>query len=208
MVTVKLYSFPGSPNCAKILICARELGLSLELQNVSIEELKQPPYREVHPLAKVPALKDGPLTLWESAAILAHLAGKDARATLLPREPAQHADTLRWLFFYAAHVHPHVYLLGWERGIKQMMTGVAGADEHRTGYAEEQLAQSLPVLDARLARAEYLTGRYSIADIASGVSLCALRDYIKHDLSGYTGVTGWLARLERREAWRDVFGSR
>lgn len=201
---MKLYSFPGSPNCTKVLICARELGLSLELRDVSIDELKQPSYREVHPLAKVPALQDGPLTLWESGAILAHLAGKDPNAALLPREPVQQADTLRWLLFYSAHVHPHVYLLGWERGIKQMLTGIAGADEHRTAYAEEQLAQTLPVLDARLARAEYLTGRYSIADIASGVSLCALRDFIKLDLSKYDAVTAWLARLERREAWRLV----
>jgi glutathione S-transferase len=208
LVTVKLYSFPGSPNCAKVLICARELGLSLELRNVSIEELKQPGYREVHPLAKVPALQDGPLTLWESGAILAHLAGKDPKAALLSKEPTQHADTLRWLLFYSAHVHPHVYLLGWERGIKQMLTGVAGADENRTRYAEEQLALTLPVLDARLAGAEYLTGRYSIVDIACGVSLCALRDYMKFDLSAYAGVTAWLARLERREAWRDSFGSR
>jgi glutathione S-transferase len=206
MVTVKLYSFPGSPNCVKVLVCARELGLSLEVENLSIDALKQPAYREVHPLAKVPALQDGPLTLWESGAILAHVASKDPKASLLPREPVQHADTLRWLLFYSAHVHPHVYLLGWERGIKQMLTGIAGADEHRTAYAEEQLALSLPVLDARLARSEYLTGRYSIADIASGVSVCALRDYMKFDLSAYLGVQGWLGRLEKREAWRAVSG--
>lgn len=149
----------------------------------------------------MPVLQDGPSTLWESGAILAHLAGKNPKVALLPVEPAQHADTLRWLLFYSAHVHPHVYLLGWERGIKQMMTGVAGANEHRTAYAEEQLAQSLAVLDARLVRADYLTGRYSIADIASGVSLCALRDYMKFDLSAYAGVRKW---LEGREAWRDL----
>jgi glutathione S-transferase len=208
MVTVKLYSFPGSPNCVKVLVCARELGLSLEVENLSIDALKQPAYREVHPLAKVPALQDGPLTLWESGAILAHLASQDPKAALLPREPAQHADTLRWLLFYSAHVHPHVYLLGWERGIKQMMTGIAGADEHRTAYAEEQLASSLPVLDARVARSDYLTGRYSIADIASGVSLCALRDYMKFDLSPYVGVQAWLGRLEKRDAWRAMWGQR
>jgi glutathione S-transferase len=208
MVTVKLYSFPGSPNCVKVLVCARELGLSLEVENLSIDALKKPAYREVHPLAKVPALQDGPLTLWESSAILAYLASKDPKASLLPREPVEHADTLRWLLFYSAHVHPHVYLLGWERGIKQMMTGIVGADEQRTAYAEEQLALSLPVLDARLARSEYLAGRYSIADIASGVSVCALRDYMKFDLSAYLSVQGWLGRLEKREAWRALSGQR
>lgn len=52
------------------------------------------------------------------------------------------------------------------------------------------------------------TGRYSIADIASGVSLCALRDYMKFDLSAYRGMTAWLSRLEGRDLGRELFGRR
>jgi glutathione S-transferase len=207
-IDMKLYAYPGSPNCSKVLIVAGELELALEIENVSLETLKTPEYRAIHPLGMVPALQDGPLTLWESGAILAHLAGKKPKAGLMPDEPAARADTLRWLLFYSAHVHPAVYLLGWERGIKQLITGVAGADLNRVAYAEEQLGRVLPILSNQLGRGEWLAGRYGIVDIAVGVSLIALRDYMQFDLGPYPAILSWLGRMERRPAWRAVLRQR
>jgi glutathione S-transferase len=207
-IDMKLYAYPGSPNCSKVLIAAGELEIDIEIENVSLERLKTPEYRAIHPLGMVPALQDGPLTLWESGAILAHLAGKKPKAGLLPDEPAARADTLRWLLFYSAHVHPAVYLLGWERGIKQLITGVAGADLNRVAYAEEQLGRVLPILSNQLGRGEWLAGRYGIVDIAVGVSLIALRDYMQFDLGPYPAILSWLGRMERRPAWRAVLRQR
>lgn len=201
---MKLYAFPNSPNCLKILICARELGQSFEIENLTVDTLKRPEYRAIHPLGAVPALQDGDLTVFESGAILTHLANKEGKGSLLPKEPLAQADTLRWLFFYTAHLHPHIYLLGWERAIKQMLTGVAGADPHRVAYAEEQLARCLPVIDAQLSRHEYLGPRYGIADIAAGISCFTLGNFIRFDLSPYPAVSRWLGRLAQRDAWRAV----
>jgi glutathione S-transferase len=201
---MKLYAFPRSPNCSKVLICASELGLPLEVENLALQDIKTPRYLAIHPLGAVPALTDGELTLWESGAILSYLADKDGRGTLLSREPRERADTLRWLFFYTANLHPYIYLLGWEKAIKQMMTGVAGADPHRVAFGEEQLTRSLPVLDAHLARHDYLGPRYGIADIAAGVSCTALGRFVGFDLGPYPAVTRWLERLGAREAWQTV----
>jgi len=207
MNSMKLYAFPRSPNCAKVLIAARELQQPLEIENLTIDALQRPEYRAIHPLGMVPALRDGELTLWESGAILEHLAGKDPSGALLPNEPAARADALRWLLFYTAHLHPYIYLLGWERAIKELLTGVAGADPHRVAFAEEQLARCLPVLEAQLAARDYLGGSYGVADIAAGVSVGALFHFIRYDLSAYPAILRWLGRLGARPAWCAVLAS-
>jgi glutathione S-transferase len=201
---MKLYAFPNSPNCLKVLIAARELGLSLDIENLTIERLKQPEYLAIHPMGMVPALRDGELTLWESGAILQYFAAKEGKGTLLSNESMARADTLRWLAFYTAHLHPHIYLIGWERLVKQMFTGVAGADPQRVAFAEEQLARCLPVVEAQLSRSDYLGQHYGIADIAAGVSCFTLGNFLRFDLAPYPAISRWLGRLMQREGWRAV----
>jgi glutathione S-transferase len=198
---VKLFDLQRSPNCRRVRVLARELALPLELVPTDFASMKQAEYLARNPAGKVPTLVDDDgFVLWESGAILAHLADKKPAAGLFPAEAHARADVLRWLFLLATHVQPWLSLLGQERLIKAR-SGLP-AEPAFIVLAERELARFLPILDAQLADREYLAGGYSIADIATGCSLedCEARGV---ELAQYAHLTAWRERLRQRPAWAD-----
>ena len=151
-------------------------------------------------MGKVPTLVDGDFSLWESGAILAYLASKKPEAGLLPVEPRAHASVLRWMFWYASHIESNANLIAVERVYKPMM-GQPGNDPALIAAGEKQLARFLPLLEEQLQAHEYVAGHFSIADIALG---CTLENAgrFKLDLSPYPAISGWISRLQAREAWK------
>src|SRR5689334_16101782 len=101
---MKLYDVAASPNCRKVRVIARELGLQLELLSIDFTAAKQPAYLAQNPAGKVPTLVDDDgFVLWESGAILIHLAEKKPSSGLLPLEAHARGDVMRWLLFTATH---------------------------------------------------------------------------------------------------------
>jgi len=82
---MKLYSFPISPNGKRVRVCAGELGLPLDVTNLDFQkgEQRAPSYLALNPMGKVPTVSDGDFALWESAAILCHLAAERPGIRLL-----------------------------------------------------------------------------------------------------------------------------
>jgi glutathione S-transferase len=196
---MKLLDISRSPNCRKVRVLARELGLALELVPVDFASLKEPAYLAKNPTGKVPTfVDDDGYVLWESNAILIHLAEKRPELGLYPTEEHARADVLRWLFFLATHLQPWISLLGQERLIKPQR-GLP-ADPASIALAERELARFLPTLDAALAASDYLTGSYSIADVSVGSSLddAEARGIT---LEHYPKLAAWRARLRQRPAW-------
>src|SRR3954471_10058153 len=115
---MKLFDVRMSPNCRKVRIVARELGLSLETVAVSLSDPRREAHVAANPLGKVPALvEDDGFSLWESGAILLYLAERE-HSPLVPEDARARADMYRWLFFSATHVQPWMSVLGQERLIK------------------------------------------------------------------------------------------
>ena len=197
---MQLYDVTRSPNCLKVRVIARELGFALELVPIDFHA-RPAAYYEKNPMGKVPTLVDDDgYALWESGAILVHLAEKKPELGLLPSEAHARAETLRWLFFAATHIQPWVSLLGQERLIKAR-TGLP-PDPAMVGLGERELARFFPVLEAGLEGRDYLVGSYTIADIAMG---CGLNDSEARgiDLTMFPNITAWRERLRQRPAWRD-----
>jgi glutathione S-transferase len=196
---MKLFDISRSPNCRKVRVLARELDLPLEVVAVDFTSVKEPAYLAKNPTGKVPTfVDDDGFVLWESNAILIHLAEKRPELGLYPTEDHARADVLRWLFFLATHLQPWLSLLGQERLIKPQR-GLS-PDPGVIALAERELARFLPTLDAQLTESEYLAESYSIADISIGSSLddCELRGVT---LEPYTHLGAWRARLRQRPAW-------
>lgn len=204
---MKLYNVQMSPHCRKVRICAHELGLPLEIVPVNPRsgENRTPDYLQKNPMGKVPTLVDGDFALWESGAILAYLAAKKPEKGLLPTEPRAHADVLRWMFWQANHLDSYMFILTLERFYKPAMMGVPGDEPHMVEYAEKGLARFLPVLEEQLKAHEFVTGRFTIADIALG---CGLEGYerAKLDLAPFPNMRGWISRLQARESWKAQAG--
>jgi GST-like protein len=154
-----------SPNARKVLIALEELAAPYNLvwTNISEGDQFRPEFLRVNPNGKIPAIidRDGPITVFESAAILLYLAEKFSQ--LLPQSPRGRAEALSWLAWQvggqgpmcgqAAHFLSHAA----KNGIDQPYAKERYAREARRHYE---------VLDAHLANREWIAGEFSIADIA------------------------------------------
>lgn len=111
-MALRLYGWP-TPNVLKVSILLEELGTPYEAVPVNIREGEQFQARflDLNPNAKVPVLVDedvteGPITVFESGAILIYLAEKHGK--YLAREPAARAETVQWLMFQMSAVGVHL----------------------------------------------------------------------------------------------------
>ena len=164
---IDLYYWP-TPNGHKITIFLEETGLPYRIIPVHIGRGEQfkPDFLRIAPNNRMPAIIDtepkdgaGPLSVFESGAILLYLAEKTGR--FFPQDLRKRYDTLQWLFWQMAGLGP-----------------MAGQNHHFVTYAPEKLPYAMDryvketsrlyaVLDKRLADREYVAGEYSIADMAS-----------------------------------------
>ncbi|MGF6413653.1 glutathione S-transferase family protein [Paraburkholderia sp. MM5482-R1] len=155
-----LYFHP-TPNGSKVALMLEELQLPFDIEVVDIfrGEQHQPEFLEINPNGKVPALVDDGITVFDSHAILLHLAEK--HGAFMPTDPAGRAAALSWLQLVATGLSPF-----------------SGQAVHFLHYAPEPLPYArnryfkeverhYRVFDQRLAKVPYLAGStYSIADIA------------------------------------------
>lgn len=150
-----------TPNGQKPAILLEELGLTYDLVMVDISkgDQHQPAFRAISPNGKIPALVDGDLTLFESGAILMHLAQK--HGGFLPVAEKARADALVWTFWQVGGLGPMIGQWG----------HFSRAPEKIPYAIERYLAESirlLEVLEERLAANAFLAGEeYSIADMMS-----------------------------------------
>jgi glutathione S-transferase len=196
---VKLYASAMSSNGKRVRVCAAELGVRIEPVVLDFwrGDNRSPDYLALNPMGMAPTLSDGGFVLWESAAILCHLA-EASGGPLWPEEPRARADVLRWLFFCSCHLDPHVNTLVVERLIKARR-GEPPAPP-LTAHAEQALARFVPVVDQQVSGRDFVTGRFGLADIALGCTL-ELSPLLDLDLASYPNVRRWLERLQARPTW-------
>ncbi|MBL8671522.1 MAG: glutathione S-transferase family protein [Alphaproteobacteria bacterium] len=173
----------------------QELGLPHERVELDMAAgaHKRPDYLAINPNAKVPAMKHGDLTLFESMAINLYLA-KLKGGPLAPQGPKEEARTLQWTLWGVAEVEPLLMTIGYNR----MFLSEAERKEDRAQDAERKLPGPLGVLDKVLGEKPWLVGgRFTIADLnlASIVSFAKL---LKLDLSRWPHVADWLDRCIAR----------
>ena len=195
---IDVYFWPTG-NGKKITIMLEECALPYNVIPVNINKGDQfsPAYAAINPNNKMPALRDhdapgGPLTIFESGAILQYLAEKTGK--LLPREPAGKYRVLQWLYWQVGGLGP-----------------MAGQAHHFLRYAPQQIeyaqhrfrsevARLYKVMDTQLQQHEYLAGAdYSIADIAAWPWVVR-HDWQGQDLNDFPGVKRWFEAVGRRPA--------
>lgn len=158
---IKLYT-GDSPNGLKVAIALREMQLEHEIINIApFKDTRSPAYLAINPNGKVPALVDADgVRVWESGAILIHLARKTGK--LVPKDEMSHAQALTFVLFEAANVGP---TLGGSGIIGQLMRPEAERDNDRIAELQKEMDRLLSILENTLADGrEYLAGTYSIAD--------------------------------------------
>ena len=195
---IQLYSFP-TPNGVKASIALEEMGLEYEAHRVTLADadVKSAEFLSLNPNNKIPAIIDPngpdgePVTLFESGAILIYLAEKSGM--LLPAGAAARAHVIQWLMFQMGGVGPMFGQLGY-------FARFAGAEiedpRPRERYVKEAI-RLLNVVETQLDGREWISGDYSIADIALAPWLGALDFYGVHDLVGWDQLRNTRAYVER-----------
>jgi len=190
----------NTPNGQKITIALQELLLEHEVRFVDLNagEQHRPPFSEMSPNHKIPLLVEDGRPIFESGAILMHLADSsglaDCAGRLLPSYGAARGEVLQWLFLQVASVGPMLGQLWFFRH-------AAGARNDAALARYEREARRLyGVYEERLAMQPWVAGgAYSIADIAAFTWL-RTHEELGISLADYPAVAEWIARIEARPA--------
>jgi GSH-dependent disulfide-bond oxidoreductase len=185
-----------TPNGFKALIALEELALPYRTHWVDITkgEQQKPEYVAINPNSKVPAIVDDGINVFESGAVLIHLAEKAGK--LLPTSGQARADTLAWTFFNIGNTGPMLGQLGFFS--KFAKEKVPMAIERFTKETE----RLLKILDTRLGQTKYLAGaEFSIADIINFTWANAGRTFLGLDYAPYPNLVRWLDELAARPAF-------
>ncbi len=204
---MRLYQFPFSPSCQKVVALAHEVGVPLELVTVELfkGESRTPAMRVKNPNGKLPVLEDGDFVLWESAAMLAYIAVKAGRADLAPTTPRERAEVDRWTAWEGAHFGPAIRKVAFERVVKKLV-GRGAPDEAVVKAGIEEFATTASVLEQSLGTKEYVCGALTIADFdlapyATLAASCGL------DFEPYPKTKAWLGRMTARDSMKKTLAA-
>lgn len=181
----------STPNGLKPLILLEELGVGYELARVdfSKNQQKSPEFLAMNPNGRIPVLQDDGLTIFESGAILIHLAEKEGR--FLATGGAARAQALEWLMFQMSAIGP---MFG-------QLNHFATFAPEKIPYAIERYRNEclrlLAVLDTRLGEAPFLAGDYGIADMATWPWIQPLPER-GVPLDAYPNVARWVGSVGAR----------
>ncbi|MCP3984416.1 MAG: glutathione S-transferase family protein [bacterium] len=194
---ITLYT-ANAPNGPKASIALEELGLDYEVRalQLSEDEQKQDWFLAKNPNHKIPVLEDDGQVIWESGAILLHLAEKyDEDGRILPKDPIRRMEAIQYAFFQAGGIGPNLGRLGGalrKEGEKnQEMIEIFGGEVSRL----------IGVLDHILSDGrDYLARDYSIGDIMHYPWLAIPLKLQMPQLTEHTKVVAWLERIAARPA--------
>ena len=196
---IELYTWT-TPNGRKVSIMLEESGLPYTVHPVNIGKGEQffPEFVAICPNSKIPAIvdTDAGVSLFESGAILIHLAEKTGK--FLPSKGVGRAKTLEWLMWQMANVGP---MLG-------QASHFANTAAEKIPYAIDRYitesARLVKVMDDQLARTAFLAGDYSIADMATYPWIKAGFELLRNAKPDVAGegrhVARWLAAIGERPA--------
>jgi GST-like protein len=192
---IDLYSWAtGNGRRASIMLEESGLAYTVHPMELATKIQKEPWFLALNPYGRIPVIVDrdsaAPIVLFESGAILIHLAEKSGR--LLPSSGAARAEALKWLFFQTSDVGPMAMQVHWLARLRDRGEPHANLDVYR-----DEVALLYGIMDRRLAEVPYLAGDYSIADIA------AYPWVFRHGMQGidlvrFPALADWLARVGAR----------
>ena len=188
----------NTPNGVKVTIALAELGLKrgsdyrLKILNLSKRDQKQPDYLAINPNGRIPAIvdhtPDGDIRVFESGAVLLYLAEKFDG--LVPVDPAARIEAIAWTYFQTGGIGPNMGQAGYAKRQSDASFERFNKESHRL----------VSVMEGALAKADFLAGDYSIADIMNFGWLDRAPNYFGFDQTPYPNVEDWLTRIRKRPA--------
>jgi glutathione S-transferase len=203
-MTPTITAFEKSPDRGRGL--ARDMRVRWALEEVgqpygvrlqSFTALKEPAHRERNPFGQIPTYEEGDLVLFESGAILLHIA--ERHKGLLPEEANARARAVMWMFAALNTVEPQIFDLSLVKILERDQPWF----EQRVSALEKIIRVRLGDLSRHLGDADWLDGAFSAADILMVTVLRRLQG--SGILEEYPNIAAYVARAEARPAYKRAF---
>jgi glutathione S-transferase len=176
-----------------------EVGQPYDVRLVSFSEMKEPAHRARNPFGQIPTYEEGDLVLFESGAIVFHIA--ERHAGLLPDDANARARAIAWMFAALSTVEPPLV----ERGMAMLFERDKPWYEQRLPLVEDRARKPLGQLSSRLGDAEWLDGAFSAGDLMMVAVL--FRSKASGILDEYPNISAYVARGEARPAFQRAFAA-
>jgi len=173
-----------------------EVGQPYDVRLVSFSEMKAPAYRVLHPFGQIPTYEEGDLALFESGAIVFHVA--ERHAGLLPADIHARARAIAWMFAALNTVEPPIVDLEMATLLERDKSWYA----ERLAMLQERVRVRLTELSSRLAHADWLDGAFSAGDL---LMVTVLRRLGSRELESHPNLSAYVARGEARPAYQRAF---
>ena len=203
-MTITITAFENSPDRGRGLArdmrvrwALEELGLPYDVRLVSFAALKEPEHLAIQPFGQIPTFEHGELALFETGAILLHLA--QTHKGLLPDEPAARARAIAWMFAALNTIEPPIV----ERGMADILERDKPWYADRLPMLTERVRTRLAQLSRALGEDEWLAGGFSAADIMMVTVL--RRAQSTGLLAEWPNLVAYIARAEARPAYQRAF---
>ena len=205
-MTPTITAFERSPDRGKGLArdmrvrwVLEEVGRPYEVRLVSFSAMKESAHRALHPFGQIPTYEEGDLALFESGAIVLHIA--ERHAGLLPSDANARARAITWMFAAINTVEPPIL----ELVTAKFLEGDKPWSKERLPLIEDRIRGRLKQLSDRLGSADWLDGSFSAGDLMMIGVLLRLK--ASGMLDEYPNLAAYVARGEARPAYRRAFAA-
>jgi Glutathione S-transferase len=205
-MTPTITAFERSPDRGRGL--ARDMRVRWALEEVrqpydvrllSFAAMKEPAHRKLHPFGQIPTYEEGDLTLFESGAIIFHIA--ERHAGLLPDDANARARALAWMFAALNTVEPPIV----ERSMAVILERDKSWYQERMPMLEDRVRVRLGELSSRLGKADWLDGAFSAGDLLMVTVLRRLDG--SGEVEKFPNLAAYVARGAARPAYQRAFAA-
>jgi glutathione S-transferase len=203
-MTITITAFERSPDRGRGLArdmrvrwALEDVGQPYDVRLVSFAEMKEPAHLALHPFGQIPTYEEGDLVLFESGAIIFHIA--ERHAGLLPDDANARARAIAWMFAALNTVEPPIVDLSMATILERDKSWY----EQRLPMLEDRVRDRLDELSNRLGDADWLDGAFSAGDLLMVTVLRRLSG--SGILDEYPHLSAYVARGEARPAYKRAF---
>lgn len=203
-MTITITAFERSPDRGKGLArdmrvrwALEEVGQPYDVRLLSFSAMKEPAHLALHPFGQIPTYEEGDLALFESGAIVFHIA--ERHAGLLPDDANARARAITWMFAALNTVEPPIV----DREIAMLVERDKSWYEERRPILEDRVRNRLGELSRRLGDADWLDSAFSAGDLLMVTVLRRLNS--SGMLDEYPNLAAYVARGEARPAYKRAF---
>ena len=205
-MTVTITTFEKSPDGGQGLArdtrvrwALEEAGQPYEVRQVSFKAMKQPAHLAVQPFGQIPTYEEDGLVLFETGAIVLHIA--ERFGGLLPADADARARAIGWMFAAVNTIEPPIL----ELPIAMFLEKDKPWTAERLPLIRDRIRKRLQLLADRLGDAEWLDGDFSAGDLMMASVLLRLR--ASGLLDEFANLAAYVARAEARPAYQRAFAA-